>query len=474
MRRLNIALALAGLLLGVVATTLLLAPRLIGRAPEDLVYSAVQPITVTFNRPVTVDSAARHFSLMPPVSGQFEVQGRRLVFTPSSPLSYGQAYTVTLAAGLRAENNLPLLRPSNWHFQVRGPNLLYLRLEPDGRAALWLHLLDGSADAARLTAGDIDVWDYVVADDGRFALISNVGGPEGDELLFFDLNSGAQERLLVCPDSGCRQGRPQPGGQLVAYERTDSTGNTATRQVWLVDRVSGQTWPAHAPEMLESVGVRTLFSHSPRWSPDGRYLAYFKPDAFALIVVDVAGGAPMLFPANGNEMGEWSGVGYRLTYTDFVQREPQGAAAFQEEERPGAVGVREGEDHAFLTQLALLDLNADESFGLGQGQVVFDGPAAWHPGGRVAAFTRSTGVGGRQIWLLEIDATNNQFTTKPLTAEIAFNHTAPRWSPDGRYLVFMRSAIDYSSSTPTLWLYDSELDSMALVAADAFLPQWLP
>jgi Tol biopolymer transport system component len=490
MRRLDIALALAGLLMGLVATTLLLTPRLTGRFPEGVAYSAVQPVTLTFNRQITVDSAARHFSLMPPVSGQFEVQGRHLLFTPSSPLRYGQTYTVNLAAGLRAANKLPLLRTASWQFQVSGPNLLYLRLEADGRAALWLHVLNGTSEASKLTPSGVDVWDYLVSGDGRLALITNVAGEQGDELLLLNLNSGEQERLLFCPDSRCRQGRLQPGGQLVAYERSDLAGSPSTRQVWLLDRSGGRTWPAHPPDLLEGAAVRTQFSHSPRWSADGRYLAYFKPDAYALIVLDTAGGVPVLFPANVNEMGEWSRVGYRLTYTDFVQWEPQSAvgdpeggpqwaAAVPDSEAAadpgsGAAADPGGDDHAFFIQLMLLDLNADERFHLGGEQVVFDGPAAWHPDGRVAAFTRSTGVGGRQIWLLEIEAGTAQLATRPLTTEIAFNHTALSWSPDGRYLAFMRSTIDYGTSAPTLWLYDSDWDSMALLATEAFLPQWLP
>jgi Tol biopolymer transport system component len=99
---------------------------------------------------------------------------------------------------------------------------------------------------------------------------------------------------------------------------------------------------------------------------------------------------------------------------------------------------------------------------------VRDGPAAWHPDGQLVAFTRSTGGVGRQIWLLDVD----DLSAKPLTSDTLMHHSAPSWSPDGRYLVFMRSAIDYSTAVPSLWLYDGETATMVPVATNAFLPQW--
>jgi Tol biopolymer transport system component len=462
MRKYEIVAAIAGLCLGLMATALLLAPRLTARFPDGVVHSAVQPITLTFNRRVLLDSAVHHFQLAPPVSGQFEVLGKRLLFTPSAPLSYGQTYTVTLAAGVRGENRLPLLRGSLWQFQVAGPNLLYLRQDADGRSALWLQSVDGSFESVRLTGPAVDVWDYLVTADGRSVLITNVAGEQGDELLLFHLGSGEQQLLLACPESRCREARPQPGGQLVAYERADLASGSGARQVWLLDRVSGGTWPVHPEELLESAGIRTQLSHSARWSADGRYLAYFKPDAYALVILDMAGGIPLLLPANVNEIGEWSPFEYRLTYTEFVELEPELFPI------PDSDAPELADDHAFFANLVLVDLNADESLKINGGPAVHDGPGTWHPEGRWMAFTRSSGVGGRQIWLLDI----GDLSVKALTNEITSHHSALSWSPDGRYLAFMRSSIDYSTAVPSLWLYDREMDSMALQVTEAFRPQW--
>lgn len=464
MRRYEIAVAMAGLLLGVMATTLLLAPRLQARFPEDVLYSAVQPITLTFNRRIALESAGRRFELVPPVSGHLEVNGNRLLFTPSVPLEYGQTYTVRLASGLRGENSLPLLRGATWQFRVAGPNLLYLRLEPDGRNALWLQALDGSFENTMLTGAAVDVWDYVVTNYGRSVLISNVAGENGDELLLLDLASGEEQSLLSCAGSHCRQARPQPAGQLIAYERVDLARGSGLRQVWLLDTANGATWPAHPEELLDSAGIRTLLSHSPRWSADGRYLAYFKPDAYALVILDLVGGIPVLVPANINEMGEWSPVAYRLSYTEFFMPDSGLPSAAR-----GAEAEPADEDQLFA-HLVLFDLNAGGSIDMSEGLVGYDGPAVWHPDGEKVAFTRSTGGGGRQIWLFEPAS----LQTEVLTSDTLWHHSALRWSPDGRYLAFMRSAIDYSVAVPSLWLYDQEMGSMAIVASDAFLPQWQP
>jgi Tol biopolymer transport system component len=463
MRRYEIALAVAGLFLGLTTMILLLTPRLTGRSHESVTYSAVQPIMLTFNRRVALDSAVHHFQLSPPVSGQFEASGNRILFTPSTPLSYGQTYTISLAAGLRGENKLPLLRGAAWQFQVVGPNLLYLRLEEDGRSALWLQALDGSFANRMVTGAAVDVWDYAPTADGRSVLLSNVAGEAGDELMLLDLATREQRSLLACPGSHCRQARPQPGGQLVAYERADPATSPGARQVWLLDTVNGETGPAHPVDFIESPGVGTALSHSPRWSADGRYLAYFKPDAYAVVILDLQGGIPVLAPANVNEMAEWSPLDHRLLYTEFV--EPDSAllpATSRGQERPAV------DDHEFLTRLVLFDLNAEDSVEIGEGAAVRDGPAVWHPDGHLVAFTRSTGGVGRQIWLLDA----SDLSVKPLTTDTLMHHSALSWSPDGRYLAFMRSAIDYSTAVPSLWLYDMETATMALVATNAFLPQW--
>jgi Tol biopolymer transport system component len=463
MRRYEIALAVVGLLLGLMTTTLLLTPRLAGRSPESVAHSAVQPIALTFNRRVALDSAVDHFQLSPPVSGRFEASGNQILFTPAAPLTYGQTYTISLAAGLRGENKLPLLRGAAWQFQVTGPNLLYLRLEEDGRSALWLQALDGSFETRMVAGTAVDVWDYALTADGRSVLISNVVAEVGDELLLLNLATGEQRSLLACPGSLCRQARPQPGGQLVAYERTELTGSPGARQVWLLDTASGNTWPAHPEELFESVGMRAAVSHSPRWSADGRYLAYFKPDAHAIVILDLQGGIPVLVPANVNEMGEWSPRENRLLYTEFVEPDPDFLPATSGDQERSLV-----DDYEFLTRLVLFDLNAEDSLGIDEELAVRDGPAAWHPDGQLVAFTRSTGGVGRQIWLLDVD----DLSAKPLTSDTLMHHSAPSWSPDGRYLVFMRSAIDYSTAVPSLWLYDGETATMAPVATNAFLPQW--
>jgi hypothetical protein len=67
---------------------------------------------VTFNMPVSVDSARERLSVREltafglwstPVEGSLTAQGNDIVFTPSAPLDFNRQYVVTLEPGVTAE-----------------------------------------------------------------------------------------------------------------------------------------------------------------------------------------------------------------------------------------------------------------------------------------------------------------------------------------------------------------------------------
>lgn len=63
-------------------------------------------ISVTFNQAVDQASAAGAFSLNPSVAGEVAWDGTTMTFNPSAALAYSQAYTITIAAGVKTVNGL--------------------------------------------------------------------------------------------------------------------------------------------------------------------------------------------------------------------------------------------------------------------------------------------------------------------------------------------------------------------------------
>lgn len=85
-------------LIGFVAYRLLVF-QLIGTFPKNHAQNMpiYQSISFSFSQKLATDSGDNTISITPAVSGKTQITGKTVTFTPSSPLTDGQSYTVTLA-----------------------------------------------------------------------------------------------------------------------------------------------------------------------------------------------------------------------------------------------------------------------------------------------------------------------------------------------------------------------------------------
>ncbi|MGD8585579.1 MAG: Ig-like domain-containing protein [Chloroflexota bacterium] len=464
-------LALAGLLAGGFLLLALLAPRLVGRGPAGLA-GRYQPVTIDLNRPIDPDSVSDRFFLSPSVAGQLRVDGRQIVFEPNQPWAYEQRYTVSLKAGVAGLNRLPLLRGASWSFELAPPRLLYLH-EIDGLVNLWR--LEDGGQPRRLTQEPAGVWDYAALPDGSGVLYSALDQAEGGldgadqtlDLVLLD-QAGARTLLLDCTDALCRSPAPQPGGRLVAYERQPLDGEFGDTELWLLDLDDGRSWPAPVQETLAAAGYDAPYGRYPVWSPDGRRLAAYRPDANLVLVLTFDDGEPIdsiTIPANLETMAGWSPDGRTLAYTElaFGQTEPH-------EHVDEAGNVISHTRPSLYQHVVLVDVDGREAVDISAGLEVDEGRPAWRPSGEMLAIPRSTTGAGKQLFLVSPDGGElAQLTDDPL-----YNHSALAWSPDGRFLAFMRLPRADGSSNPAVMWYDMESDEISLIAEGAFLPNWWP
>ncbi|MGH2538263.1 MAG: TolB family protein, partial [Candidatus Promineifilaceae bacterium] len=201
-------------------------------------------------------------------------------------------------------------------------------------------------------------------------------------------------------------------------------------------------------------------SHSPRWSADGRYLAYYHSEASLIVVLDMQAGRPRLIPANLEVMGGWSPAGYQLAYTElaFGASGPHDPA---EGSPPDAT--------AFQSHVVVADIAASATEDLTAGEAASYSRPSWSPDGRLLATARSAAGAGGQLVLLSL----NGAAARPLTAEPAFNHSAVAFAPDGRQLAFMRASLS-GASAAGVWLLELAGGRPELVAENAFVPAWRP
>ena len=208
-------------------------------------------------------------------------------------------------------------------------------------------------------------------------------------------------RRLLTPDDYYRLetvSEPQcsADGKWVAYTVTanDRDADETRTRIFMV------SWDGQERVALTNAVHGT---HAPRFSPDGRYLAFIATPVGAamaqLMVLDRRGGEARPLTATTDAIGDyaWS---------------PDGRFIALVMETGDAAPTKPGPDNKFPKPIVIDASHFKED---GDGYL-----GAGHD---------------RHIYLLDID----QRTLKPLTADPAFNEDAPTWSPDGRRVAFVRT-----------------------------------
>ncbi|HEV2883935.1 MAG TPA: S9 family peptidase [Pyrinomonadaceae bacterium] len=180
-------------------------------------------------------------------------------------------------------------------------------------------------------------------------------------------------------------------------------------------------------------------SDNPRWSPDGKMIAFTsnRTGKTNLYLLRIVGGEAEQVTDLKSNVGTfaWSPDGTRIAY---VMREP--ATDAEEKDNKGKDDWRWIDENVKLNRLHVVNLQKDadgkrEPRRLGEAANV-DGTVSWSPDGKTIVFTR-TKMPKADYWttsdLIAVDvATGNM---KPLAATGA-SETAPRFSPDGKWISF--------------------------------------
>jgi Tol biopolymer transport system component len=195
-----------------------------------------------------------------------------------------------------------------------------------------------------------------------------------------------------------------PAGRRLAYaKRYPNSG------IWLTR--PDCRWPDDASDPLACSRLRRLtrgaFDHSPAWSPDGKRIAFVRLGH--LIYTVRASGGGLRFVARGADP-DWSSAGV-LAFTASGERgirlrDPSG-------------GVR-----------TLTATGADPS---------------WAPAGDRLAFTGEydSAAGGFTLWTIKADGTGLR---RLWAGRGDVEPVSPTWSPDGRWIAFIKSFSGYGRS----------------------------
>ena len=262
-------------------------------ADESEGISTRTPVAVVFDRaldPDTLDDGT--FTIEPDVAGSLEVveapgaagtvePGMRVLrFQPSAPLQANTTYTITVATGLVGADGAALAEPIAWRFTTGAPiaslsNQIVFLSDRSGIDNLWAMNPDGTGQR-QLSAELSPVTMYAVSPDGRSLVV-------GDGALLIMQGADGGGRQTITPD-GVLEIDPtfSPDSRHVAFSRVDPVTGGGLG-LWTKSVSGGDASPVILPQELLPTTPSPVASalvqlppilRAPRYSPDGAALAY--------------------------------------------------------------------------------------------------------------------------------------------------------------------------------------------------------
>ena len=251
-----------------------------------------------------------------------------------------------------------------------------------------------------------------------------------------------------------------PDGGAVAFVRTeiDAQADEYRSTIWVAATGGGEPVQLTRGGRLELHGGRPPVGRrdsAPRWSPDGRTLAFLsaRDGGNQLYLLPLAGGEPRRVTAlrHGAGPAVWAPDGSRIAFRAEVDARIETGGGASSHDAPERTGDRvddasrprvvtraqykgDGFGYTFgrRHQLFVLTPSDGRVVQLTHEDVEHAGPA-WSPDGRRLAFVRSRGGAGDyslfDLWTMDASGAD----ARQLTREIG-RAVAPAWSPDGAWI----------------------------------------
>jgi len=290
--------------------------------------------------------------------------------------------------------------------------------------------------------------------------------------------AGAQTRGMTAEDyfafETLSEPRFSPDGSTIAFVVTtiDRQQNRRRSAIWSV--------PADGSRGPVALTTAPQSSNSPRWSPDGKTIAFLSTrpaagDAVAdtprnqVWLLPLGGGEPRRLTTllNGVNSFQWSPDGARLVVVSRTG--PSDTAKSPSDVRHYKHANYKFNDTGWFddtrAHLWVVEVSSGRATPLTSGDDWNDSDPQWSPDGRRIAFVSDRSgkafdeSNDTDVWV--IDANGG---TPSKISDHATGDNAPRWSPDGQTIAFVSSVPE--KAHPKIWLAPSAGGGAARLAAE--------
>jgi Tol biopolymer transport system component len=448
-----LVIGLGGIFLIAAAIYWLLMPRVMSTTPFDAEANVLSNtrIEVEFSQPIKTILGLDYLLFQPQTSGKYSIQGKTLTFIPDIPFSPDSTIQVSVNSKVRSTQGIPVLDPPSWSFQIKHPWLLYL-LDTVGRVELYQIDPEG-LDATRLVDTNLSIIDYSVSSTWNLVLYTAESGTD-TIIEYYDLATGENTILYTCKQTICSQPLLSPDQKYLTFTTNSSPQylNPSASQVMLLSLNNLTVFGNPIP-----VAGNDHPTHDASWSSTG-WIVYYDETDKTYGYFHPSTGKRVSYPHDTGEVGTWSPDGEMYVFPKIIY--PANTV---------------NAPAAYSSQLVGFNPETGTDEYITRNETAEDVQPVYSPNGKWIVFARkyltsSQWTPGRQIWIIRSDGNNSN----ALTNSADNNHLGFSWSPDGKYIAYLRFNTASYNQSREVWLMDSKTGITQKILVNGYRLGWLP
>jgi Tol biopolymer transport system component len=371
-------------------------------------------IAITFTAPMRQKSVERNFRIVPRVKGDFSWVGNEVLFSPRQLLRYATHYAVTIGSGAEDSTGKSLIHAFHRSFTTQSEHVMYLGMEGPEKNNLVLASTTGQRNVVGDSSGQVT--DYSLSTDRTLAVFIRRGAADErpDEIWLLSLADNSTQRVYRRPDWNISQPHFSPDGRYIVFLATN---------VRLCRKYYGCFRDTSGP-IIELLDLRNRRVHPFRSTSDVPITNFIDFSPAGQVAYTDLGSALTLAQPNGSGVVHVPNRGNSLQFAGF---DSAGDKATFVGQTPSSTGG----DILVYWKGEYLDVSKG----------VYDSsvPSFATSGAAVAYAAYRGELGIEPIYGVSVYNFADR-TTMHLTAERRRSDWSPAWSPDDRYLAFVRSS----------------------------------